>query len=504
MKIRSAIAVGVVTFGAIALTAVPAAALDAHCGMVITDRGAVVTLTSDLNCGTAPGLTIAADDVTLDLGGHTLKGTTDSSYGIRVVGPLKRPTITHGTIIGFGTAIDIQKAYELTLKGIRVKNPGEDGIDIADSAYLTMDDLALDGTGFAGIYAEYSAIKIERSHDMDIAHVAENHSSGSGITVRYSHDYTIHDSSFFGNGGNNIAVERDTTAAVVSNVTTGDSVTCVVATNIPDPGTTAPTVTFDHVVATDCSGEYGGGAAFYVNYSSNVVLDSVESHGGDYGVMILSDDHNVVLRNSTIDGASATGVVVQGFSYDIPRDVSVLGTTVDGSVGDGYFFRNAYVSTRGNSATNNGRDGFRWSLAAVGTSDTDTATTNHGNGILVDNGSYGPIVVTGAESTRNTADGLQVSSGLASVTGGGFLHNGRQGLYAVGGILNISSANASYNAHSGVFYSAGTGGHMDGTRMVKNHVYGRAVVSGASFADRGGNAYYANGVADRCTGTCTV
>ncbi len=65
-------------------------------------------LTLALDTGAA--ITVAADDVTVDLGGHTLRGTTGSdtrAIGVRAV-DRQRVQITNGTVTGFYFGIDIQ------------------------------------------------------------------------------------------------------------------------------------------------------------------------------------------------------------------------------------------------------------------------------------------------------------------------------------------------------------------------------------------------------------
>ncbi len=528
MKIRSALAVALATFGAITITAIPAAALDGACGMVITDRGTTVTFTSNLDCGIAPGITIAADDVAIDLGGHTYEGTTDNPYGFRITGPVKRPTITNGTISGFQTAIDVQSAYELSLTNLRIKSTAEDGIDIADSAYVTVDNVTLDRNVYEGEFNDQFAIQIDRSHDMEISNVHESGWTGSGITVRYSHDYTIRDSSFFDNDANNIAIENDTLNALVSNVTTGDAVLCVVATFISDPGTSAPTVTFDHVVATHCNEEYGFGEAFNVNWSYNVVLDGVESHGSDAGIDVAWEGANVVVRNSLIENSIGTGIVVQGSSAGTPRGTVLTGNTVTGSGSDGYLIRDASVALSANAATGNGGNGFVWTGSgggtssgdtatsngqngfawtgprSTGTSSGDTATSNGGSGFLILTSGYGIVGVENAKSTHNAVDGLELHTGRANVSGGKFNFNTQQGIYALSGRLNLSSVTASYNTRSGVYYGIGSAGTGTRIHAVKNRLYGLAAATGSSFVSGGGHYFYRNGIANRCTGTCTL
>jgi Right handed beta helix region len=88
---------------AILLALAPASALATHvnCGDTITTN---TTLDSDLiNCP-GNGIVIGADNITLDLNGHTIDGTGSSGDGVANVAHLGA-TIEGGTIQGFGTGV---------------------------------------------------------------------------------------------------------------------------------------------------------------------------------------------------------------------------------------------------------------------------------------------------------------------------------------------------------------------------------------------------------------
>ncbi len=118
-------------------SAVPASAgsQEIGCGDTLT---ASVTLTADLTCADQ-GLRIAADHMTLDLGGHTFTGA-----GVGILG--SSVTVKNGTIVAInGTGVSVsrrlpQRSGSLTLSDVRVvgKDP-KSGRVSAQLADLTME-----------------------------------------------------------------------------------------------------------------------------------------------------------------------------------------------------------------------------------------------------------------------------------------------------------------------------------------------------------------------------
>jgi hypothetical protein len=86
-----------------ALNEEPALANTVHCGDLITQD---TILSADLYCPGASGLFVQGDDVTLDLGGHTISG---SGVGEGVGASLGASTIRNGTISGFQYGIAFGK-----------------------------------------------------------------------------------------------------------------------------------------------------------------------------------------------------------------------------------------------------------------------------------------------------------------------------------------------------------------------------------------------------------
>lgn len=84
------------------------------------------------------GITIQADDVTLDLNGFTLTGVPGSLGGVTAVGPLENVSVQNGTVRGWGgTGLDLQSSNASRADGVRSFGNGGSGITIGDGGLVT-------------------------------------------------------------------------------------------------------------------------------------------------------------------------------------------------------------------------------------------------------------------------------------------------------------------------------------------------------------------------------
>ena len=105
LRAPSRLPLAVMVIALFAVTAAPAYASHVGCGSLITTD---TTLDSDVGPCAGDGLIVAADDVALDLGGHTVSGA-GTGAGVRVA----RHTgveVTGGTIEGFHTGLVLDEA----------------------------------------------------------------------------------------------------------------------------------------------------------------------------------------------------------------------------------------------------------------------------------------------------------------------------------------------------------------------------------------------------------
>jgi parallel beta-helix repeat protein len=108
----------------------PAQAAVVPCGAVLTTS---TVLTADVGpCGSGIAIELAADNITLDLNGHTVLGTgTTASFGIGVhTFGTTGDVIKNGTITKFDSGIFLEEANHVTVTGTRlVDNIGPDSSD---------------------------------------------------------------------------------------------------------------------------------------------------------------------------------------------------------------------------------------------------------------------------------------------------------------------------------------------------------------------------------------
>jgi len=117
-KLRFVLAVGAAAAGLVIASGVPAQASDVEavtCGQTVATS---VTLAADLNC-TGPGIIIGANDIVIDLDGHTITATenaiTDSRYSDP--GAHSGWTVRNGTISG---RVLMESSTAVTLSRVRV------------------------------------------------------------------------------------------------------------------------------------------------------------------------------------------------------------------------------------------------------------------------------------------------------------------------------------------------------------------------------------------------
>ena len=142
----------------------------AGCGQTITTD---TTLTGDLTNCAGNGIVIGADDITLDLNGHTIDGdpTQGGGDGVRNVG-FDGVTIENGTVRDFdGDAVRLSDAADNHVRGLSVPLVLADGVRVSGSSAGTLiEDDRVDAIGIA--IAVDSNVRVER-----------NSTSGDGLSA---------------------------------------------------------------------------------------------------------------------------------------------------------------------------------------------------------------------------------------------------------------------------------------------------------------------------------
>jgi nitrous oxidase accessory protein NosD len=111
------------------------------------------TLTADLRgCGAA-GLVVAADGVTLDLGGHTVAGNR-LGFGIGVTGR-RDVTVRNGAVAGFRVGVAAADSNGVAVQGVTVAD-GHDGVNFFHVAGGTIEASSFTGNDGSAIFPEDS------------------------------------------------------------------------------------------------------------------------------------------------------------------------------------------------------------------------------------------------------------------------------------------------------------------------------------------------------------
>ena len=211
---------------AMVATAPATAAPGSGCGMVITQT---TTLTADIGpCGRG-GIVIAADDIDVDLGGHTISGKASSGDGVGILfDGVHGARVLNGTVRGFdaGVAIvggDTNTVWNLTIRdnigSLKATRPAYgDGVVIRSSSlnWITRSSIVNNGPfGGVSVLATTSAASdsnvIERNRivDNDVDRATSNETDGIKVEGPNATGTTVLDNTILANGRNGIAVLDD-------------------------------------------------------------------------------------------------------------------------------------------------------------------------------------------------------------------------------------------------------------------------------------------------------
>ncbi len=195
----------------------------------ISQPGSYV-LTKTLSAGSGNGITIDANDVTLDLNGFALLGPGNASSGINDAGIIRtNVTIRNGSIRGWGAGINTPELARSTFANLDVADSSGDGMNIGSGGVVrevvahdnvaagirivqqasnwgtlvTESNISRNGFGYAfeigGIYIQANNVWV-RNNVLD-----SNAQGGVTVTIGWSFN-EITDNRITGNGGSGVAL----------------------------------------------------------------------------------------------------------------------------------------------------------------------------------------------------------------------------------------------------------------------------------------------------------
>lgn len=297
----------VCALAALLFFAVPATAGHVNCGDTITTD---TTLDSDLlNCS-ADGVIIGADDITLDLNGNLIDGSS-TRPGVNNEAGYDGVTVADGEIRDFAAPVSLQDASENTIEHITTNGSR---FQITDSS----DNVLRRNAGRAGVF-------IFGNSDRNIVerNVIENHDISliaNTFTVEYPDDNVI---------AMNVITGGD--AATINLI---HAIRTVIARN---DVTSAATLT----------------GPMSISQSASTVVERNRIRGGDFGVVVGGFSTSTSLIGNDVSGALFDGISI----------LNTTNTVLDGNTSsqngeDGIDVESSSTTITKNTANDNGDYGI--------------------------------------------------------------------------------------------------------------------------------------------------
>ena len=383
-------------------TTAPASVAQLGCGAIITTD---TTLDSDLTSCPSNGIVIGADNITLDLNGHTVGGDgvpTGSCFddgicdlGISNDAGHSGVTITGGTVRGFDIGTSVVGGSENRIQRVALANNSTFGVSVGDSTAIRIEHNSSVNEGISGIVMfDSRAGRIEHNsvtgaHGYAIAVFGSSHNrlehnlldgNDHGILLDSCDGNEVHGNRISHSGGSSIDMGHSSENRVGENV-------------LRDNG--------DGVILFEAN--------------ANLINDnSVKGTGlfgfpdaGGFGLILDGADDNVVLRND-VTGGNGPAIFVTSLESQGTSDRNVIShDVVNSRFSDGILVNGDATATllEHNTAVDNGHDGIE--VAAAGTTVTrNTADFNHDLGIEAVLG----VIDGGGNRARGNGNPLQCTN----------------------------------------------------------------------------------------------
>ncbi|HEV3378993.1 MAG TPA: right-handed parallel beta-helix repeat-containing protein, partial [Thermoleophilaceae bacterium] len=415
-----------------------------ECGQVLTQSTLV---TNDLSCEFGDALTVAAPNVVVDLGGHTIDGPDllltgqeeNLAAGVRNIGH-DNVVIRNGTVQEFGAGVSLMAGarwgvvedltlHKNALAGVELfdADDGRNGNVIRDNTFT------LNETGVSVLGGTENAVIEDNLFDGNIGMAiwmvdsSDNRVAGnevSGVPI---------DPNFDSDGG--MLLEGATDNVIVGNRLTESG----------DAGVILAMGSHRNRVENNILSRNGDAGITVEDSDAAEIINNTAHLSSDAGVVLNSSNHSVVLDNDV--RFNPTGVDLAGSS-----DNTIEGNDADGNDGTGIEIGSGSLRNRivGNEASNTMSDGIVVEGDAL---DPITGRPLHGN------------LVEGNEASNNRSDGIVVAAGH-TVRGNSAHHNlgwgihGEEGVAGDAGTVDGGANTASGNGEplqcAGVVCTPGT------------------------------------------------
>jgi parallel beta-helix repeat protein len=329
--VRLAVGICAVAVGFFVAGVGAAAAGPVSCGAVITTS---TTLHNDLIDCPGGGIVIGADNITLNLNGHTIDGLGSAapfgSDGIDNTGGYDNIVITNGTVTEFQFGLALVGTTRNVVRRLSVSGN-------------TSDAIFVDGFAFGN------------SSDNRFAHNRVFDNIGDGIHLRGSNGNVIRRNSATANRGRGIDLSFSSQSnSVVHNVLAGNRNQGIFLSELADR---------NDVVRNLFVGNSSSGIAITGSNMNNVVANTIARNGGGIDVLSGTDprtpaNENVLTRNDVIAN-SFDGIFVYGPSEFMGQQIPgatgtvVLANRASANGDDGIDVRSAATTITRNRANRN-------------------------------------------------------------------------------------------------------------------------------------------------------
>lgn len=382
-RVLRAVVVAATTGIGVGLLTPIAAHANVQCGQTIT---ASMTLTHHLNCPAGNGIFIDANNVVLDLGGHSISGPAPTgTTGIGVRGVTVRQnrtgvTVRNGIIRGFDSGVDVHPgANSASVTGLILDgNGGGIRVNTGSASSRLADNTILNTTHFSGMQVGGNG------------HVIENNTFHRGQTA-----------GVFLSGNNNVIRGNKLNDMGQNGITINAF-----------PSNPGPFVN-NQIVGNQVTGASrlsNSSVSINLNNGSGTLIsgNTVNGRRVTPGVFVFNSANTTVSGNTLTNNASA-GVLVRGTS----TGTQVIGNNSSSNTFSGITIESGPTGTvvADNTVARNGSNGIHVSSAAT-TITRNTALSNGNLGIFAVNG------VTDGGGNRAFANGnpAQCSPSIACTT----------------------------------------------------------------------------------------
>jgi large repetitive protein len=348
------------------------------CGETITTD---TKLANDLVDCPGDGIVIGADDIRLDLNGHTVDGDDDifgsDDSGIDNTAGHDGVTIEGGSIREFVEGVEIDGARDNIVRDLATSRDSHAGIFVGESSDVRVKKNL--------VFSNSAGIVVVDASGVTVEHNSVSDNFFGGIPIFGSDHVLVAKNSATGNGASGIFLTDSEDNRIERNHSSGNEVGIDLADG------SAGNV----LVGNDATGSTFDGVTLDAGTHDNLVTNNLLRGNGFSGVFVIGSDDNRIEKNSVIANGEGS---VGGIHLFVPPEEPGLTSN------DNVISNNRLVAT-------------------------------DGDGVLVDAGQSGNVI-EGNRASENTDDGIDVDSSATTLTANTANDNHDLGIEAVPGVTD--------------------------------------------------------------------